>query len=1028
MIEKANIFSITTGAPFLPTFVEALLSGRLVESYRNTEDVQSVLADTLIYVPTRRAARALRSCFVEMSKNHSSFLPTIRPLGDVDEDAAFFLDSGADALTLNPRIGDLERILLLSQLIRPWREKLPDHIRAMFGSEDVLIPANTTDAIWLSQDLVRLMDEVETESADWSKLNEIAPDMVAEWWQVTLDFLEIVTKNWPIILHEREKENPAEWRNQAMRIEADRLLRNQPKRPIIVAGSTGSIPAIADLLKVISRLPNGAVVLPGLDLTMDDKQWETLEKTHEDPSIFGHPQYSLKKLLQRLQVKRSDVVELGKLDKKKAKRAQILSEALRPAATTDNWSDLSREGYDEVFSDLTLIEAANEREEALSIAVSLRHAIENPEKTAALVTGDRNLARRVVAELNRFGIEANDSGGVPLTEVQPATLLRLILESLFHPGDPVAFLSLLKHPLTSLSMPRGQLRQWAEYFELFALRGGTGRVNLSLCDQFVEARILSLLTSNDDHVTINQQTIEASRDLAASLVQAISPMIALMQQTKPVSINEAARVTTEIFENFGRDEDASVAALYAGESGKAMAAFLRDLVADKSGLTFDISEWPAIFQALMAVRSVSPAAGGHPRLFIWGALESRLQTVDTMVIGGLNEGSWPASTRNDPFMSRPMKMTLTLDPPERRTGLAAHDFQMAMGANQVIMSRSLRADNAPSVPSRWLQRLETVVGQKITKHMRHRGQTYVHWARELDQLKTVDFVTQPCPKPPLAARPKHFSVTEIETLRRDPYAIYAKKVLRLKPLDDLIHDPSVAERGTLYHAIVAGLVEQNINPASPAALTQLLEFARAEFDRMQLPIEVEAIWWPRFESLAPSIIDWERGLAKHESFVEISARATQIDDTGVTLSGRADRIDILDGKNAEILDFKTGSTPSPKQAATLMAPQLALEAALLTRNAFEGCKNIVPTKLAYIRLTSKGEVIEQSLNKIIKDSVQQLSEEAWARLVELMNYYKDPKVGYLSRAMPPLTNYEGDYDHLARVMEWSSGIEAAGDE
>ena len=227
---------------------------------------------------------------------------------------------------------------------------------------------------------------------------------------------------------------------------------------------------------------------------------------------------------------------------------------------------------------------------------------------------------------------------------------------------------------------------------------------------------------------------------------------------------------------------------------------------------------------------------------------------------------------------------------------------------------------------------------------------------------------------------------------------------------------------------MAGLVEQNINPASPAALTQLLEFARAEFDRMQLPIEVEAIWWPRFENLAPSIIDWERGLEKHESFVEISARATQIDDTGVTLSGRADRIDILDGKNAEILDFKTGSTPSPKQAATLMAPQLALEAALLTRNAFEDCKNVVPTKLAYIRLTSKGEVIEQSLDKMIKDTVQQLSEEAWARLVELMNYYKDPKIGYLSRAMPPLTNYEGDYDHLARVMEWSSGIEAAGDE
>lgn len=1027
-MEKPNLFSISAGAPFLPTFVDAFLSGKLIKGYGKSTDVQSILADTLIYVPTRRAARALRSCFVEMSKNHSSFLPTIRPLGDADEDAAFFLDNAVEALNLAPKIGDLERLLLLTRLIRPWREKLPVHVRALFGSEDVLIPANTADAIWLAQDLARLMDEVETESADWSKLNEIAPDMVAEWWQVTLDFLEIVTNNWPQILQERKKENPAEWRNKAMRAEAERLVRTKPQMPIIAAGSTGSIPAVAELLKAISLLPNGAVVLPGLDLSMDDTQWQTLEKTHEDPSIIGHPQYSLKKLLQRLQIMRSDVVELGTLNTKKATRAKVLSEALRPAATTDNWAELSRTGFEEVFSDLSLIEAANEREEALAIAVSLRHAIETPNKTAALVTGDRNLARRVAAELNRFGIEANDSGGVPLTEVAPATLLRLILNSLFHPGDPVSFLSLLKHPLTCLGMSRTKLRQWAEHFELFALRGGTGRINLSACDQFVEARLLDFTTNDAPNREINQQTIENSRNLAARLVEAVSPMIALMQKTEPITIDLAARTTTEIFENFGRNEKGSIEALYAGETGKAMAAFLRDLVTDQSGLSFDISEWPAIFEALMAVRSVSPAAGGHPRLFIWGALESRLQTVDTMVIGGLNEGSWPATTRNDPFMSRPMKMTLTLDPPERRTGLAAHDFQMAMGADKVIMSRALRADNAPSVSSRWLQRLETVVGSKIASQMRNRGQLFVHWARELDRSESVAFVTQPCPKPPLSARPKQFSVTEIETLRRDPYAIYAKKVLKLKPLDELIHDPSVAERGTLYHAIVAAFVEQKTNPAAPDALVRFTEIARAEFERMQLPLDVEAIWWPRFEILAPAIIEWEKRLVKRERHVEISALPTEIGKTGVTLSGRADRIDILVGNNAEILDFKTGTTPTTKQAATLMAPQLALEAALLTRNAFPNCKDMTPVELAYIRLTAQGEVKGQSVSKIAKKSAFELSEEAWSRLCDLVHHYQNPANGYLSRAMPPLTNYEGDYDHLARVMEWSSGSDEVGDE
>lgn len=1028
MIEKANLFSISSGCAFLPTFVDALLSGSLIKDYVQNGDVQAALADTLIYVPTRRAARALRSCFVEMSARQSSFLPTIRPLGDVDEDAAFFLDSGAEALSLNPKIGDIERLALLARLIRPWRENLPAHVRAMFGSEDVLIPANTADAIWLAQDLARLMDEVETEAADWSKLGEIAPDMVAEWWQVTLDFLDIVTKSWPKILQDRNLANPAEWRNHAVKAEAERLSRTQPNRPILAAGSTGSIPAVADLLKVICRLPKGAVVLPGLDLNMDDAQWKALDNAEQDASIFGHPQYSLKKLLVRLQVARDDVQEIGTLSAAKKIRVKIVSEALRPADTTEFWANLPRDGFSEVFNDIALIEAANEREEAVAIAVALRHAIEAPKKTAALVTGDRNLARRVVAELNRFGIDANDSGGIPLSEALPATLLRLFLESLFYPGDPVAFLSLLKHPLTSLDMSRGRLRQWAEDFELFALRGGTGRVSLSACDRFVEARIMALTTAQDMRDDIDQKMIANARDLAARLKQAVAPLVVLMEKSEPVSLELAATATAQVFEAFGRDENGSLARLYDGEAGKAIANFFRDLVADQSGLTFDISEWPSILQALMAARSVSPAAGGHPRLFIWGALESRLQTVDTMVIGGLNEGSWPAKTRNDPFMSRPMKMTLTLDPPERRTGLAAHDFQLAMGMDKVVLSRALRADNAPSVPSRWLQRLETVAGHQVSRNMRNRGHVFVHWARALDRAKNVAFVAQPCPKPPLNVRPKRFSVTEIETLRRDPYAIYAKKILRLKPLEDLIHDPSVAERGTLYHAIVAGFVEQGIDAAAPDALDKFLALARAEFDKLQLPLDVEAVWWPRFEILAPAIIEWENGLLQRQRLVEISARPTEICKTGVTLSGRADRIDVLAGNHAEILDFKTGTSPSVKQAATLMAPQLALEAALLRRNAFEECQDMTPAELLYIRLNAKGEVQEQRICEAAGKSAVELAEEAWTRLGELVAFYENPAQGYLSRAMPPLANYEGDYDHLARVLEWLAGSDAAGEE
>lgn len=1020
-LQTPHLFSIASGIPFMKTFVEALLSGELIEGYHSSGDPLIALADTIIYVPTRRAARALRSTLVELSPKQSSLLPTIRGLGDTDSDAVFFQQAGSEALTFNPPIGDIERLLLLTRLIRPWREKLPDHVRAMFGTEDVMVPTNTADAIWLSQDLAALMDEVETEEADWSKLHEIAPEMVAEWWQVTLDFLDIITTNWPEILNQKNMENPAAWRYKCIRAEAERLEKTKPNRPIIVAGSTGSIPAVAGLLKVIAHLPKGAVVLPGLDFDMDEIAWNSLDQIDHDPSIFGHPQYGLKKLLNLMGVNRSAICQIGQTTGLKQQRRNIVSQALRPANTTDFWANMQRDGYDEAFAKISLIEAANEREEALAIAIALRDAIEEPKKTAALITSDRILARRVVAELARFGVEANDSGGIPLSETLPATLLRLILESLFKPGDPVAFLSMLKHPLTNLQQNRVELRHRVENFEIFTLRGGTGRVNLMECDSFVEQRLAALLHNDYKSNDYSQKTIEDARNLATLLVKAVKPLVDLMKKSEPIRVEEAAIATTMVLENFGRDETNSCTILYHDEAGKAMIAFLRDLVSDQSGLTFDISEWPSIVMALLAVRSVSPSVGGHPRLSIWGAMEARLQTVDTIVIGGLNEGSWPTTQRNDPFMSRPMKMMLTLDPPERRTGIAAHDFQLAMGMDKVIMSRALRASNAPSVPSRWLQRLEAVIGHDVAKQLRHRGTKYLTWARQLDHAQNIAFVAQPCPKPPLNMRPKRFSVTEIETLRRDPYAIYAKKILCLKPLDDLIHDPSVAERGTLYHEILAAFSESQIDPCAPNALEKFLEIARAEFDKLQLPIDVEAIWWPRFEILAPAILDWEKTLSKRQRLVEIGARPTEIGSTGVELSGRADRIDILPQNHAEILDFKTGSTPSPKQAATLMAPQLALEAALLMRDAFEGCEGLTPSELLYIRLNGKGEVLEQRIAMTAKKPATELAEEAWARLGELVEYYQNENQGYLSRAMPALSNYEGDYDHLARVLEWSAG-------
>ncbi|WP_375664903.1 double-strand break repair protein AddB [Bartonella sp. CL162QHHD] len=1035
MTYKPHVFSISPGTAFLPHFVDALLSGSLIDNFASSGDIQTALADSLIYVPTRRAARALRLAFVERSDTQSTFLPTIRALGDVDEDSFLFVENHTSAL--DPPIGESERLLLLARLIRPWRENLPAHLRAMFGTEDVLIPAHSADAIWLAQDLAHLMDEIEAEGADWSELKNIAPDMVAEWWQITLDFLTIVTQNWPKILKEKQRSNPAEWRNQVLTMHAETLRCMQPDKPIIAAGVSGSMPAVSHLLKVISSLPKGAVVLPGLDLHMDEEQWNALSTSNKektvcdffDPAenVFSHPQYHLKKLLTLMECQRHHVCEIGQQSSIKKKRMALLSEALRPASTTDKWVQIVRDDYENLCADWSFIEAINEREEALAIAVTLRKAIEEPQKTAALITNDRNLARRVAVELQRFGIEANDSGGIPLAQTLPVTLLRLILENVLQADDPIAFLSLLKHPLTTLQQNRHRLREMAENFELFVLRGNTGRINLCECDQFLEKWIDTSFHNSSEVNTLDQQKCEEARLLCHLLKKAVEPLTSLMKQEKECTINEAAIATVEVFENFGRNEDNSLAHLYQHEAGQALSNFLRELVSDQSGLTFHLCEWPAMFSAIIATRSVAPSPGGHPRLFIWGTLESRLQTVDTVVIGGLNEGSWPISTRNDAFLSRPMKMMLTLEPPEQRIGISAHDFQWAMGMEKVVMSRALRVNHTPSIPSRWLQRMETVVGKQVWEQIRERGEILRHWAKMLDHTSITSEVERPCPAPPLDIRPRHFSVTEIETLRYDPYAIYAKKILRLKPLKELIHDPSASERGTLYHAILAAFCTQMKNPNAANALNVLLAIGRKEFDKFNFPPDIEVIWWNSFENLAPRFIQWEQSLGLRERYSEVVSQKIPIGTTGVTLSGRADRLDVLPDKTVEILDFKTGTPPSSKQVRELLFPQLALETALLIQGGFPDFQDFTPSNLFYIPLNKKGEIKSQSILLKKKDgkthlSAVDLADNAWENLIALITYYQNPQQGYLSHAVPMSKRYEGDYDHLARLWEWSSGF------
>lgn len=1035
---RPNVFSIAPGVPFLTTLVSAVRSGDFGWPAPDASDPLA-LASTTIYVPTRRAARELRAMFSQTSGTQSAILPVIKPLGEFDEDSAFFASGEAGELSLDPPITADERLLTLARLTSAWKEGFGREAPSLIEGEPVMLPSSPADAIWLARDLAALMDEMEREGVTWQELATIDSEALAGWWQHTLKFLGIVTEAFPAHLAALDLSDPVAHRNAILRAEAQRLLEFPPEGPVIAAGSTGSIPATADLIAIISRLPQGAIVLPGLDALMDNDTWMHLSAADAPKSVCGHPQFGLMNLLRKLGGLREEVRDLRAPEPHLRTREAIISEALRPAETTHLWaaqpSNDLKANTNEALSGVSLVEAPDEREEALAIAIALREAIDDKRKfTAALVTPDRNLARRVSAELLRFGIVADDSGGTLLSNSPQAILFQTVLRCVFEPDDPVDLLLVLKHPLSRFGRAKDVVVRAAETLELVALRGVIGEVSAdrlgdALAKELEKGAEKSRRPAWMDRVS--RADIEDAREISIALKESLSPLQALAALPK-VSVQDAVKAAAYVFEALGRDGDGSLASLYDGDQGEAFAGHLRGLLATDNGFAFSPDAFPEIHKALISGKTVKPKTGSDPNVFIWGSLEARLQEVDTIVLGGLNEGSWPGVMPEDPFLSRGMKSNMQLDPPERRIGQAAHDFQMAMGTQKVILSRSLRRDGAPSVASRWLQRLTAVIGQEASDALRQRGGQYLFWADEIDRRDNIDLEPRPRPTPPLNLRPKHFWITDIEKLRRDPYSIYAREVLGLRPLDPLIRAPDERERGNLFHDIMHRFIAEGVPGNQRGAEAKLRDIAVQAFADAELPLEVRTLWWPRFDQLVGPIVE-EEMKRQHEiaaSFVETGAGRTDIGDTGATISGRADRIDMLKSGGIDILDYKSGASPTKTAAAKLYNPQLALEAALAKRGAFRqlGPQNV--SVLTYYRLQAKGELKLETVSPS-KDAPQpdDLGDKAWARLIGLVTHFNQPETPYTSHVLSPVHPHN-DYDHLARVLEWSAGNdgESADDE
>ncbi|HXO67465.1 MAG TPA: double-strand break repair protein AddB, partial [Bradyrhizobium sp.] len=868
-----RVFNVPASAPFLRTVIAALIDGRLVDGFTARANPER-LAQATLYVPTRRAGRMAREIFLDVLGADAVILPRIVALGDIDEDELEFAQAaeefgGSDPLDLPPKLGDLERRLTLAKLVALWANQLrPDS-----PVDAPLIVGGPASALALATDLARLMDDMVIRGVDWSALDGLVPEALDKYWQLSLEFLQIAKQMWPSHLAEIQKIEPVARRDLLIEAEAARLTAHHDG-PVIAAGSTGSMPATARFLKIIAGLPQGAVVLPGLDTDLDDEAWQLIGGATDahgrvSAAASNHPQFAMHALLDKFGLKRSDFETLGA--PAPHGRELLMSEAMRPSNATAQWHRRLEEPevvekISTGMQNLAVIEAANPEMEALAIAVAMREARELG-KSAALVTPDRALARRVEAALGRWNLAYDDSGGDALTDTPAGIFARLAAEAVSGQLEPPTLLALLKHPLLRLGGAQDSFRGAVETLELALLRGtrpeaGSGglaksfvRFRLELAE--FRARKTSTLHGSEPRTRLKDEDLDKAQWLIACLQAALSPLESI-DPSRPHDFSELAECHREVLMALSRDEN-DVAVAFEGHQGLALTAAFDDLsgAPERSGLMVQLGDYPEVFQTAFADRIVRRPESAGTHLRIYGQLEARLTQSDRVILGGLVEGVWPPAPRNDPWLSRPMRHELGLDLPERRIGLSAHDFAQLLGADDVILSHAAKVGGAPSVASRFLHRLEAVAGETRWEAAKAAGGKYIHFASELDRPEKVEPIPQPMPKPPRTARPLRLSVTAIEDWLRDPYTIYAKHILKLQPLDPVDMPLSAADRGSAIHDALGDFTQayKTSLPDDPAGT--LRRIGEKHFAPLMDRPEARALWWPRFLRIASWFAGWE---------------------------------------------------------------------------------------------------------------------------------------------------------------------------
>ncbi|KAB2915309.1 MAG: double-strand break repair protein AddB [Hyphomicrobiaceae bacterium] len=1027
-----RVYTVPQGTPFLTALAHALLAGDLPVPGGPRPDPLE-LADVTLMLPTRRATRALQDAFLKAANGSAMLLPRIRPIGEGADELgiiAGLADADArdgGAASIRPAITEIERQLVLTKLVLQWSRAM----RHGSGGDGELLPysaagaSTPAQAAHLAKELARLMDVVEIEEVSLSALATLVPDTFSEHWARTLKFLEVVTEFWPLHLKERGLFSPMQRRNALMLAEAERLAAVRPGAPVIVAGVTGTVPAATRLMSVVAGLPNGAIVLPALDLVLDEASWNALVPAHPE-----HPQFGLKKLIDALGLKRETIMPLRGAVQSRRQRARwsLASEAMRPAGTTERWhkfvAGASKEEMAQALAGVAILDAPNAEDEAEAIALILRDVAQTPGKTAALISPDRLLARRVSTRLQSWGLQVDDSAGVPFAKTVPGAFLDLVVEAVVKRIEPVALVTLLKHPLCRLGMKASDLRCGARALELAVCRAPYFGHEIEGIASALARAERDMRRGARRHRAVRRlrpEDLQAAHDLLQRLDKALRPMQTLFASSAPTSLHMLAKAHAEAAQALAATGEGEDSPLWLGEAGEAAALLFTSLMdAGMPAPEIEAADYPELYRSLVAAENIRPRGSAHPRLFIWGLFESRLQQPDIVILASLNEGTWPQAADPGPWLNRPMRKALGLPAPEERIGYAAHDFASLFGADRVYLTRAAKIDGVPTVPSRWLLRLEALLagmGQTATP-----DQPWLAWAQGRNSIEGAPKpVRAPTPRPALALRPRQLSVTAVEKWIANPYALFAQRILGLEPLPPLGLEPDAALRGQIVHDALSRFARRFPEALPDDACGELLALAEAALADYTGSPRVAAFWAPRFARFAAWFAETEpaRRAGMTRTIAEVDGRMVLEGPGGAfTLTARADRVDIGAG-GVVITDYKTGSNLASLagRAKHGEAPQLPLEAAIALTGGFAGVGKGPVLGLRYIS-ASGGE--PPGHERDLDGDAALLARDAEAGLARLIAEFDREATPYRALRRARFTYDYDDYAHLARVAEWSA--------